>query len=209
VYIAMRKLSTVDAANNFSTFLRVPSRDILGRMRWFVQVPKDSFAFLMDADFVPVKDFAEKLKTGTPGALLRYAADAWNKRSERHAVIIPAFQWEAEGAERVEQETQVCAPSVQDIRPESDCWMFSRYDVPLNKAALQRMLKNGSIEGFYERKVSTIDHGCFWSHRHVQLLQTQLSRCSSSSQLLQKCLFSPFGFSFSYLSLAIGVFMIV
>jgi hypothetical protein len=119
-----------------------------------MQVPKGSFAFLVDADFVLVKDFAEKLKTGAAGTLLRYAADAWNKRSERHAVIIPAFQREPDMG--VPADDSTCAPSLKAIKPDSDCWMFNQYDVPLTKAALQRMLTNGSITGFYEETVRFI-----------------------------------------------------
>lgn len=136
-----------------------------------VQVPDDSFAFLVDADFVLMKDFATKLKQGAPGSLLRYAADAWTERSERHAVIVPAFQREPDdslpGEEKVKlpnaDATHACAPSLQDIEPGSDCWMYNQYDVPLTKDALHRMLDDGSITGFYEDKVCTVQHAlCTW-----------------------------------------------
>ena len=117
-----------------------------------LQVPEDSFAFLVDADFVLVKDFAAKLKTGAPGALLRYAAAAWEERSERHAVIVPAFQreFEEEGAVHPQH---ACAPSIEEIQSDSECWAYNQYDVPLTKAALHRMLEDGSVTGFYEAKV--------------------------------------------------------
>lgn len=99
-----------------------------------------------------VKDFAAKLKTGAPGALLRYAAHAWEERSERHAVIVPAFQREPE-EERAVHVDHACVPSLEEIRPDSECWMYNQYDVPLTKTALHRMLEDGSITGFYEDKV--------------------------------------------------------
>lgn len=117
-------------------------------------MPEDSFAFLVDADFVLVKDFAAKLKTGVPGSLLRYSANAWQERSERHAVIVPAFQREPEEASgSTPQGQNECAPTLEAIKVDSDCWMYNQYDVPLTESALHRMLGDGSITGFYEDKV--------------------------------------------------------
>jgi hypothetical protein len=155
----MNRLSTV-GVNNCSVLLWVPQETLLSQMRRCLQVPEDSFAFLVDADFVLVKDFAAKLKTGAPGTLLRYASDAWKHRSERHAVIIPAFQREPEDEET--HDVHACAPSLKDIQADSDCWMYNQYDVPLTEAALQRMLTDGSITGFYEDRVRSVFPRLFW-----------------------------------------------
>lgn len=127
-------------------------------LRW-MQVPEDSFAFLVDADFVLVKDFAAKLKQGTSGSLLRYVANAWKERSERHAVIVPAFQREPEEDGDTHEE-HACASSLAEITPDSDCWRYDRYEAPLTQTALHRMLEDGSITGFYEDKVRSKHHVC-------------------------------------------------
>lgn len=117
-----------------------------------MQVPDKSFAFLVDADFVLVKDFASKLQQGDSATLLRYSEKAWQEHSERHAVIIPAFQREPERTENEGGERK-CASSLGKIQPDSDCWMYNEYEVPLTQGALKRMLESGSVSGFYEEKV--------------------------------------------------------
>ena len=127
---------------------------------------------MVDADFVLENDFATKLKTGAPGALLRHAAAAWEERSERHAVIVPAFQREFEEEGAVHEE-YACAQSLEEIQSDSECWVYNQYDVPLTKAALHRMLEDGSATGFYEPKVCRLYDRCHASpvvdgDRHVQ-----------------------------------------
>lgn len=76
---------------------------------------------------------------------------AWLDEGNRTAMIIPAFE---RIADTPAADQQRCAASVQDVSDESECWMYSQYDVPLTRAVLTRMVEvDKTAGGFFSARV--------------------------------------------------------
>jgi hypothetical protein len=124
------------------------------------QVPARKFAFLVDADFVLPRGMLQSLVTGATGDLLASMRGSWNSKHLRRALVIPAYERRARVCPNAERQAQ-CAGSVSellsgggDAPADTECWMYSSYDVPATKGELLRMImRDKSITGFYDDEV--------------------------------------------------------
>lgn len=110
------------------------------------------FIFLADADLLCANRLHRTLGTGIGATLLDDLREAWTSRSERRAVIVPAFERLAAVGAADDAERR-CGHAGVQAASGTPCLAYASLDVPLDKPELQRMLADEKVLPFYERTV--------------------------------------------------------
>ena len=97
---------------------------------------------------MPPMNGASTLVRGDIRGLLAHFTAKWEAGRERHALIVLAFQADQRGGATGGLQ---CADSMEDLRPQTPCWMHDGFRIPANLPMMRLLsLTEGFIHPFHE-----------------------------------------------------------